>query len=452
MEYSAIANGTYKERIPCRVEEIETSEIENALRREDLLKVERLPRVLRSSAFSPSEKGYHIEAEKAPDRKKAYVLLPAASEKGEKAALVLNYRYFTHKELLKKAGLNDEECQSSYNRVGHIIHLNLNEDTLKHKELISRVLIDKIADCKTVIRKTGNITGVFRNIEIEHLQGEKRYKTVQKENGLRFSVDYEKVYWNSKLQVERERVSKEIQPGDSVCDMFCGVGPFSILALSRGAVVYANDLNPASVLNFQESVVLNRKALGVESESAIWNDELEDRVHLYNLDAEEFLHRATQDYTRAKKQSNGTFCHLGYNDCVASQDPEEPTEEHTTGRQAKDAYKDTQMKEQQIPHENSAHDKGERAALFSHYILNLPELTLRYLEPFVYLEKRGVSRTDGKRNTVHAYFFIRDGENAVRKVEDAMQRRIEGTSRLVRKVSPSKEMWLVSFFLDSKRE
>lgn len=388
--YERIKEGTYEERIPCKVMEIKKEEIRDILENEkDLLDIERLPRVQNSEIFwEGSKKGAHLISKKVTMNKKGklWALLSPKSEKGVKCTLILSYPYFTHNELLKKAGIREEEYQSSYNKVGSIIHLNIKDESMKHKEIISKVLLSKIKDCRTVIRKTSNINSTFRNIDIELLQGKPVYKTMHKENKLRFMIDYDKVYWNSKLQKERETLGKIIRKGDTVCDMFCGVGPFSILALRKGADVWANDLNPQSIENFKESIILNRKVLGIESGSKIWNEGMEEKVHLYNLDAREFLSKATEE---KKEQRN--------------------------------------------------------SPRFTHYILNLPELTLTFIKCFVEIEKTEDPNTE--KSTVHAYFFVRSGESPVEKIEEEMKRKVECTKRLVRKVSPSKEMWLVSFNL-----
>ncbi|KAI5148046.1 tRNA (guanine37-N1)-methyltransferase [Nematocida ausubeli] len=390
--YNSVLKGDYSERIPCKVLKIAREDIKDVLKTEkNILRMERVPRILDSSIFQETNKkrGVHIEAD-IPHKKAdgSWIILNSHAEKGFPAMLVLSYEYFTHNELLKKAGINENEYQSSYNRVGSIIHLNLKEESLKHKEIISITLLNKIKDCNTVLRKKSNIENVFRNIEIEHLQGAPSYKTVHRENGLRFSIDYDKVYWNSKLQKEREILSKQIHREETVCDMFCGVGPFSILALSKGAEVWANDLNPASIVNFKESIILNRKTLGLDDvESSIWDEGLEDRIHLYNLDAHDFLMKATEE----KKK--------------ISPSPQ-----------------------------------------FNHYILNLPELTLTFIKHFRELEIATTPLQAGKA-TVHAYFFVRTNESALEKIEKEMGRKVEGTERLVRKVSPSKEMWVVSFTL-----
>lgn len=37
---------------------------------------------------------------------------------------------------------------------------------------------------------------------------------------------------------------KKFKPGDTLCDMFCGVGPLAVRAAQKGVYVLANDLNP----------------------------------------------------------------------------------------------------------------------------------------------------------------------------------------------------------------
>ncbi|KAI5179644.1 tRNA (guanine37-N1)-methyltransferase [Nematocida sp. AWRm80] len=406
MNYNRIERGEYQESIPCRALKIEPAEINKYLEREDTLNIKRVPKIIKDNAFNqhtnrvfylkwitntdtnitvnnPSKSNGDNTKENNAD-KNTYVLLSSGEYN---CNLILTYKYFTAAELFDRANIPETECQCSYNKVGHIIHLNLNEATLQHKRLISRVLFDKITDCKTVVRKVSNINNKYRNIELEHLQGDKNYKTVHRENNLRFSIDYDKVYWNSKLQVERVRLGNDISPNDTVCDLFCGVGPFSIYALSKGALVWANDLNPQSIANLKESLILNRKVLGVSSQSKQWNDQLEDRIHLYNLDAEEFLIQSFKEYNQ-----------------------------------------------------NRTHPKR-----FNHYILNLPEQTLKYLK---YISRLEQSTTDTTPSLVHAYFFVREGESPYELVKEAMQREIDSpVIRCARKVSPSKDMWLVKFFL-----
>lgn len=73
-----------------------------------------------------------------------------------------------------------------------------------------------------------------------------------------FRFDYSKVYWNSRLQTEHKRLVDFFSPGELVCDVMAGVGPFAIPAGKKGVFVWANDLNPDSYASLKEAVVKNK--------------------------------------------------------------------------------------------------------------------------------------------------------------------------------------------------
>ncbi|EGT33998.1 hypothetical protein CAEBREN_28251 [Caenorhabditis brenneri] len=87
---------------------------------------------------------------------------------------------------------------SSYTQTGHIIHCNFNDEILPFRHVIAEVLVNKVNNCKTVVQKGNIITNVYRNLDLELLAGEENYITEVKEAGLRFQMDFSKVYWNSR--------------------------------------------------------------------------------------------------------------------------------------------------------------------------------------------------------------------------------------------------------------
>ena len=53
-----------------------------------------------------------------------------------------------------------------------------------------------------------------------------------------------------------------LQPGEVLCDMMCGIGPFAIPAAKRRVHVYANDLNPDCFRYLRENATLNKVHFG----------------------------------------------------------------------------------------------------------------------------------------------------------------------------------------------
>lgn len=98
--------------------------------------------------------------------------------------------------------------------------------------------------------------------------------TEVKQYGATFKLDYSLVYWNSRLEHEHIRLVSLFQPGETICDMFAGIGPFAIPAAQKECFVYANDLNPDSVHYLKINAKVNK---------------VEDRVYAYNMDARKFV-------------------------------------------------------------------------------------------------------------------------------------------------------------------
>ena len=80
---------------------------------------------------------------------------------------------------------------------------------------------------------------------------------VKSESKCKFTFDFRKVYWNSRLQGEHERLVNLFKPEDVVADVFAGVGPFALPAAKKGCCVFANDLNPESYKYLQINIKQN---------------------------------------------------------------------------------------------------------------------------------------------------------------------------------------------------
>ena len=125
---------------------------------------------------------------------------------------------------------------------------------------------------------------------MELLAGEPNYIVEQLESGCKFKFDFSKVYWNSRLSTEHERIIGKFNPGDVVGDVFGGVGPFAIPASKKNVIVLANDLNPESYKYLQENIKINK---------------VEPFIKPFNLDGREFIRKHLNYYF------NGTIVKMG---------------------------------------------------------------------------------------------------------------------------------------------
>jgi tRNA (guanine37-N1)-methyltransferase len=73
-------------------------------------------------------------------------------------------------------------------------------------------------------------------------------------------VDVTRAYFSPRLSTEHSRVASSVENGETVIDLFAGVGPFAILAAKthENVRVYAIDVNPQAVEFLKKNVALNR--------------------------------------------------------------------------------------------------------------------------------------------------------------------------------------------------
>ena len=93
---------------------------------------------------------------------------------------------------------------------------------------------------------------------MEILCGEPNTVVKIKNRRCTFEFDFAKVYWNSRLETEHERIVNMLDKNDVLYDVFAGVGPFAIPAAKKGCHVLANDLNPDSFRWLTHNCTLNK--------------------------------------------------------------------------------------------------------------------------------------------------------------------------------------------------
>jgi tRNA (guanine37-N1)-methyltransferase len=150
-----------------------------------------------------------------------------------------------------------EFLPSSMDIVGDIAIVRLPGELKDHKTDIG-VAIAKAHRAKTVALDSG-VEGDLRLRELELVFGSET-ETVHKEFGLTYELDVAKVYFSPRLSTERRRIADLVKKDETVIDMFCGVGPFSIMIakFATPVRVYAIDINPEAIRFLNRNIVRNR--------------------------------------------------------------------------------------------------------------------------------------------------------------------------------------------------
>ncbi len=144
--------------------------------------------------------------------------------------------------------------------VGDVAIIEIPPELNAHTSLIGKAVLQTHKNIHTVLAKAGAVSGTFRIRELTVIAGEPKTTAIHKEHGCSYYVDAAKAYFSPRLSHEHNRVASLVQAGETVVDLFAGVGPFAVLiAKSVPSVkVYAVDINPDAVELLKRNVRLNR--------------------------------------------------------------------------------------------------------------------------------------------------------------------------------------------------
>lgn len=327
------------------------------------------------------------------------------------------------------------DVPSAFEQVGHIIHLNLRDELLPYRRIIGTVLMDKNPKARTVINKVGTIENEWRVFAMDLLAGDEDTIAEVKQHGLTFRLDFQRVYWNSRLEAEHKRLVEQwFKPGEVVADAMAGVGPFAVPAGKKGCKVLANDLNPDSYKWLLENIKINKVGY---------------MVCPYNLDGREFMRDAAggklhvewapapvKPPPRKKKKKEGEANGEGDGTISAAEKKKESTS--TAAPEAK-------------PGATAEVVPGYSGPIppFHHIVMNLPATAVEFLDALHGAFDPGMWE---ERNLpmVHVYAFLKKDETVEdlqRRIEKALGGPLDSIPEFfsVRDVAPNKQMYCASF-------
>ncbi len=124
-------------------------------------------------------------------------------------------------------------------------------DVENHEKLLKTPGVNRIV-------RLGRISGLKREPDVEVIVGDGT-ETIHRENKCNFKLDVSRIMWSKGNTTERKRMSLIAEDGETVVDMFAGIGYFSIpMAVhSKPAKIYSIEINPVSHGYLCENIHLN---------------------------------------------------------------------------------------------------------------------------------------------------------------------------------------------------
>jgi tRNA (guanine37-N1)-methyltransferase len=175
-----------------------------------------------------------------------------------------------------------QELISSFDQIGDIIIVRIPDSLLTKKKLIGETLLNQVKIARSVFYQASAVEGDFRTRNLEILAGEDKTETEYKEFGCKFIVDVENAFFSPRLSTERERISNLVQDGETIVNMFAGVGMFSIMiAKKKKCTVYSIDINPIAAKLCEKNILSNKIAGNIISingdASKVIHEQLENK-------------------------------------------------------------------------------------------------------------------------------------------------------------------------------
>ena len=212
--------------------------------------------------------------------------------------------------------------EPSYERLGDIVIVD--EDDPERAADIAEAIMASDIRAKTVLNRASKVKGVERVRDWEVLAGDGT-ETVHREYGHEFALDIASVYFSPRLATERHRVIEQVGPGETVFDMFAGVGPYAIPMAVAGAEVVATDVNAEAIQYLEQNAVTNGVADSITARhgdvrtiAADYRDWASRIVMNLPHSADEFLETAIELASET--------CHIHYYDIQHESAPFEPGE------------------------------------------------------------------------------------------------------------------------------
>lgn len=158
------------------------------------------------------------------------------------------------------------DLYGAFDQIGSIIIIRIPDSLVSKKKAIGEILLQKIKTAKSVFYQSSPVEGDFRTRNLELIAGEDNIETEYKEYGCRFKVNVQKAFFSPRLSTERNRIADLVMDGETIINMFGGIGMFSIIAAKKKkCTVYNIDINPDAIELCNQNIMLNKLKGKVES-------------------------------------------------------------------------------------------------------------------------------------------------------------------------------------------
>ncbi len=253
-----------------------------------------------------------------PVKEKDFIIFPV--KKNSTGFEMVSLDFEKQKEKIKdlksslKEDLTSDELEilkTSYDTVGSIAILEIDEELRNVEKLIGKRLLEVNHNIRTVLRKDDKHEGPYRNQKFKFLAGENTTVTVHKENGVLIKVDLAEMYYSPRLGNDRLRIAKDVKKGEIILVIGSGCGPYPLVFSKKSLAhrIVGVDLNPKgyefALINKELNKAKNVEFILADGAKYLKNSEYFNRIVLATPDnSDDFIELAFQKVRKGKIHYN----------------------------------------------------------------------------------------------------------------------------------------------------
>ena len=145
-----------------------------------------------------------------------------------------------------------------WEKIGHVLVLKWDKNLDEYKEIICAAYAT-VLNVTTVLGDVQGIIGPLREPTVELLYGPPQTETIHVEQGIRYTLDPQKIMFSSGNMSERIRMASLKATDETIVDLFAGIGYFTLpLAVyAKPQIIIACELNPVAYNYLSKNIVLN---------------------------------------------------------------------------------------------------------------------------------------------------------------------------------------------------
>jgi len=184
-----------------------------------------------------------------------YLEYPNGEEDFEPAAIKIK----SYKEVAEVPEDLRASLPTSFDIIGDVAVFKLADELAPFASAIGKAMLEANRNLASAALDQG-VEGELRVRSLQVVAGRQSTRTIHREYGIELELDPALVYFSPRLANERWRIAQMVKPGERILDMFCGVGPFSILIAKKAApsTVACVDSNTHAIEFLRANIARNK--------------------------------------------------------------------------------------------------------------------------------------------------------------------------------------------------